>query len=38
MNIRKMMKHRAQLSFEKKWGYFRKDGKLVMWNMRGSYR
>jgi hypothetical protein len=36
MNIRKRMKHRARLSFAKKWGCFRKNGKLVMWNMRGQ--
>ena len=33
MNVRKMNKHRARLSFEKRWGYFRKGSKLVMWNM-----
>lgn len=36
MNIRKMNKHRAKLSYEKRWGYFRKDGKLIMWNIRSK--
>ena len=36
MNVRKLNKHRAKLSFEKRWGYFREGNKLIMWNIRSK--
>ena len=36
MNIRKLLKHRAKLSWAKPWGYFRGyNDELIMWNRNG---
>jgi hypothetical protein len=36
MNIRKLLKHRARLSYLKPYGYLRGyKGQLIMWNMNG---
>jgi len=37
MNIRKLLKHRADLSHAKPYGFFRNGkGKLIMWNLNGN--
>lgn len=38
MNVRKMLKHRARLSYEKTWRWFRSSpiSPLIMWNSKGK--
>jgi hypothetical protein len=38
MNVRKLNKHRAKLSFEKRWFYFRRGAVLVMWTQSPNYK
>jgi hypothetical protein len=38
MNVRKLNKHRAKLSFEKRWLYTRKGTVLIMWTQSSNYK
>jgi hypothetical protein len=38
MNIRKLNKHRAKLSYKKRWFYMRKQGALIMWTQSLNYK